>query len=78
MEKFNVAVVLCNNTVYGVWSFPQELSVSKKNDIRHAVKEKVKAMNTDDVFTVEFSDTYPTDDTEEMLEGILQSIDNSY
>ena len=78
MEKFNVAVVLCNGDLFGVWSFRQELSISKKNDIKHAIKEKVKEMGTDNVFTVAFSDTYVCDDPEEMLDGIIESIDNSY
>lgn len=78
MEKFNVVVILCNGVQYGVWSYTEELSVSKRNDIKHAIKEKVKAMGTKDVFTVIFSDTYPSDDTDEMLDGILESIDNDY
>lgn len=82
MEKFNVIVILRNGDLFGVWSFPQELSVSKKNDIKHAVKEKVKALNAEamqaDVFTVAFDDTFPTDDISEMLEGILETIDNVY
>lgn len=78
MEKLNVVVILINGDLYGVWTYHQNLSTYNKNDIKHAIKEKVKAMGTKDVFTVAFSDTYPSDDTSEMLEGILESIDNSY
>ncbi len=77
MEKFNVVVLLCNGDLFGVWSFPRELSVSKKNDIKHAIKEKVKEMGTTDKFTVTFDTTWVSDD-DEMLEGILETLDNHY
>jgi len=77
MEKFNVIVVLCNGDLFGVWSFPEELSISKKNDIKHAIKEKVKEMGTKDVFSVTFDDTW-IGNVDEMLQGILETIDNDY
>ncbi len=79
MQKLEiVVVVLCNGKVFGVWSLLNELSVSKKNDIRHAIKEKVKSVDTEDVFTVEFSDTYVADYSDEVLDEILETIDNAY
>ncbi len=80
MEKFNVVVVLCNGELFGVWSFPadNEPSESKKNDLKHAVKEKLKALGTEDVFTVEFTDTYVTDYFPDVADGILDTIENHY
>lgn len=80
MTKINTVVVLRNGGLYGVWSFPGNinLSVSKKNDIRHLIMEKVKEMCTEDVFSISFDDTYVTDDMSELVEGITATIENSY
>ena len=77
MEKFNVIVVLCNGDLFGVWSFPEELSISKKNDIKHAIKEKVKEIGMKDKFTVAFDNTWVAS-LNENLEGILDALNNHY
>ncbi len=80
MANINTVIVLCNGDVYGVWVLPADFSlrIAQKNDLRHIIKEKVKAMDTEDVFTVHFDESFQSDSLEELTEGILESIENSY
>jgi hypothetical protein len=80
MAKINTVVVLCNGDVYGTWLLPGDinLSVSQKNNLRTAIREKVMQVDTDDVFTVQFDEIIPADNITELTDGILESIENSY
>jgi hypothetical protein len=81
MAKINTVVVLCNGDVYGTWLLSGEhncFSVAQKNNLRHAILEKVKQVDTDDVFTVQFDEMLPADTLGELCDGILESIENSY
>lgn len=81
MAKINTVVILCNGILYGTWLLPahiENFSNTERNNLRHAIKEKIKEVGTKDEFNVSFDEILLADSVTELTDGILESIENSY
>lgn len=75
--KYSV-VVLLNNDVWAVWELPGKPNSSEQTMIRRAVSDTYVNCDgaTDQRFKVQFTETIPADNVQELIAGLKESIEN--